>query len=572
MLIKNVKATYGIIDNTLKVDTPTPTTSGASEFADIASSLNSDQKQKLTYLENNYFRLDGTHIFPEAGKKYATGWESSQLADEEGNIDAWVEYVFANKHVSVGVVLYFSENAIAKDFTIAYYDGNTLLGSQNITNNTQPRRAITYIVEDWNKIRVTFSKVTPQQRARLESILFGISLDISGDIVLEISAEKTTDMSSDYFTSGDVSLSFYNDGSVFKVDDIRNLPLELQTEMKLSIYTLSPNATAYEAWGDYFSQNTTITDDGQTITITGYDNLYELNTSYYRKGIVYPNGRSLAAWAQEVADDIGLDIVIDQSFNGIISKGYITEVPHREALRQIAEAGCGRLRIDNNGILHLEPNTIGDVVATLSKDDIVDGTYSSENKERILGVAVNKHTFIASKTDAVELGYIESVLITADKQEVEVVYGEYPADTSTIQLFVNPQTSAVASNIRAYSDRVVFDLTGTEGDETWVTVTGKPYSHAQTTIIAGTQTSVKTIENNFLLTGDLAQQVADYQLSIIVNKYEHTAETITEAEIALGDKINVLGDNIIVEKVGFSLTYDRHEVTVGGVDVGKIDI
>lgn len=574
MLIKNVKATYGIIDNTLKVDTPTPTTSGASEFCDITSSLNSEAKQRLTYLEKDYFQLDGTYVLPEIGKKYATGWESSQIADENGHISAWVEYVFAIRHVSVGIVLTFPDNCIPKNFVVSWYNDTTLLQSVAITNNTETKKYITQIVEGWNRVRVTFSKVPAQQRARLSSILFGISLDISGDIVIEVSADKTTDMSADYFTSGEVSLSFYNDGSIFRVDDIRNLPLELQTAMRLSIYTLSPQETVYKAWGDYFSQNTTITDDGQTITITGYDNLYELSTSYYRKGVVYPEGRSLSAWAQEVADDVGLDIDIDSSFDNIISRGYITEVPHREALRLIAEAGRGRLRIDNDGLLHLEPNKIGDLVSTLGKDEIVDGTYSSENKERILGVAVSKHTYIAPKsgTAAIELGYIESVLITDEAQEVEVVYSDFPVDVSTVQIFINSSTSAVVSNPRYYSDRVVFDLSGTEGDETWVTVTGKPYSHASTTILEGTQTSVKTIENNFLLTGDLAQQVADYQLALIVNKYEHTAEIVTPDDIALGDKINLLDDDVIVESVAFEVSYDNSTVTVGGVDVGKTNI
>lgn len=574
MLIDSVRATYGVIDNTLKVDTITPTSSEISEFADdLDSTLENVAKQYLTYLEQDYFLLDGNYVFPEIGKKYFVGFESQNIADANGDIDAYVEYSFAQSHVSYGTTLIFPENGIAKNFEIIYYADDVIVESKSFSDNTDAKKEVYMQVEGWNKIRVVFSKVNPYQRARLWSVVFGVNLEISPDLMIEVSANKATDMSSDYFSSGEISLSFYNDGSVFNVTNIRNLPLSLQTALRISLFIRLIGYTSFVPWTEYFSSNTSITEDGEVVTISGYDNLYELSTTTYTKGVVYPEGRSLGAWAQEVADDAGFDIEIDGSFYTKISKGYISEVPHREALRLIAEAGCGRLRNDENGLLHLEPNTIGDTTAILTKDDIVQDTYTTENQERILGIAVSKHTYIAPKesVDAIELGHIESVLITEESQEIEVVYGDYPVVTDTVKVFVNESTSAKISNINVYSERVVFTLEGTAGDETWVTVTGKPYSHAATLINVGTATSVKTIDTNYLLTEELAQEVAEYQLSIVANKYEHSAEIVTAEDIDLGQKIKMLGDTVIVEDVGFSLSYTTNEVTVKGVDVGKID-
>lgn len=574
MLIDSVRATYGVIDNTIKVDTITPSSSDLSEFAaDLSSTLENETKQKLAYLEQDYFLLDGNYIFPEIGKKYFVGFESANIADAAGNIDAYVEYLFGQNHVSYGTTLIFPNNCAAKDFTIIYYADNTVLASKSFVDNTETQKEIYEQVEGWNRVRIVFSKVNAYQRARLSVIIFGVNIEISPDLMIEVSANKATDMSSDYFSSGEVSISFYNDGSVFNVANIRNLPLSLQTALRISLFVRLLGQESFVPWTEYFSSNTTISEDGEIVTISGYDNLYELSNTTYTKGVVYPDGRSLGEWAKEVADDAGFDIEIDGSFYGKISKGYISEVPHREALRLIAEAGCGRLRNDENGLLHLEPNTIGDLTLTLTKDDIVQDSYTTENQERILGVAVSKHTYIAPKesVSAVELGHIESVLITDEPQEIEVVYGDYPVVTSTVAVFVNESTSAMIDNVRVYSERVVFTLTGTAGDETWVTVTGKAYSHASTPIEVGTATSVKTIDTNYLLTDDLAQEVAEYQLSIVANKYEHTAEIVTEDDVDLGQKIKMLDDTVVVENVGFSLSYTTNEVTVKGVDVGKID-
>lgn len=573
MIIDGVRVNYGVLDQTIEKDIITDTSSSNSEFSKAQNTINAQTHTKIAYLEKDYFLLDGTHVFPEDGKIYNVGWESENISDENGLIADYIEYTFQNLHDSYGIQITFPTYCAAKDFTISYYNGDVLVGATSISDNTLERYSNYDVRLQWNKVRISFSKVNPQQRARLWDIVFGINDTYDEDMLISVSASRTTDITGDYDDCGEFSFEFYNDGR-FNVKNINDLPIGLQEGLQVIIYVKKKWSNEYIPFGKYYSDKTDVSENGRIITVSGYDDLYALNSTTYGKGVIYPQGHSLKAWAEDVAADAGIKITIDDEFDKIISTGYITEVPHREALRLIAEAGCGILVIDKDGNLYLKKHTPVDK-GIISQDDIVDGTYSIEDSEKILGIDVTKYTFSPAKQDQ-ELGHLDEVLLTQEPQEIEIVYSAYPAVISTIQVFVDTQTSAVVSNIRTYSDRVVFDIAGNEGDTTFITITGTPYNSATTSVPKGSVLkNIKKIESNYLITGDIAKSVAEYQYQKVVNKYSYNAEIITDKDLELGDKIilnaeNVAreasGDSVYVTKVGFDISYEDQTETVEGVD------
>lgn len=570
MIVDGVKINYGIIDQTINEDTVTDGSSENSEFSDVQNTIGvSATKTKIAYLEKDYFALDGSHVFPETGNTYDVGWESASLSDASGNIDEYIEYIFGNLHDSYGIQLVFPARCPADTFTIAYYNGSTLVGTRTVSGNT----LLTYTNYDvrlqWNKVRLTFAKINPQQRARLWQIVFGVNDIYDEDTLISVSASGATDLAGDYDDCGEFSFQFYNEGR-FDVRTINDLPIGLQEGLKVTVYVKPKGSDTYVVYGNYYSEQTVVEENGMIITVSGYDELYRLNDTTFRKGIVYPNGRSLAAWAQEVAEDAGIDIEIDSAFNSIMSAGYITEVPHREALRLIAEAGCGILLVGSDGKIRLKKHAPKDAGA-LSEDDIVEGSYNVESREKYLGVNVIKYSYSAAKEEQ-ELGYLEEVGLTAEPQEIEITYSQFPAIVSTVQVFVDTTSSAQISDLKVYSDRCVFNITGTDGDSSFVTVTGTPYNNATTSVTRGsTLKNIKKVENNYLITGDLADDVADYQYSRVVNKYNHSLEDVSEKIFAVGDKVGVkTGDeeaeNTFVSKVGFAVSYLEHEEIMEVVD------
>lgn len=570
MIIDGVKINYGILDQTIEDDTITDESSENSEFSDAVNTTNANaSKDKIAYLEKDYFALDGSHILTEENEEYDVGWESASLSDASGNIDEYIEYIFGSLHDSYGIQLMFPTRCPADTFTIAYYNDSTLVGTRTVTGNTSLTYANYDVRLQWNKVRLTFAKINPQQRARLWQVVFGVNDVYDEDTLISVSASSTTDLAGDYDDCGEFSFQFYNEGR-FDVRTINDLPIWLQEGLKVTVYVKPRGSDTYVVYGNYYSEQTVIEENGMIITVSGYDELYRLNDTTFRKGIVYPNGRSLAAWAQEVAEDAGIDIEIDSAFNTIMSAGYITEVPHREALRLIAEAGCGILLVGSDGKIRLKKHTPKDA-GELNEDDIVEGSYNVESREKYLGVNVIKYSYSAAK-EAQELGYLEEVGLTTEPQEIEITYSQFPAIVSTVQVFVDTTSSAQISDLKVYSDRCVFNITGTDGDSSFVTVTGTPYNNATTSVTRGsTLKNIKKVENNYLITGDIADDVADYQYSRVVNKYNHSLEDVSEKIFAVGDKVGVKTNNeeaesTFVSKVGFAVSYLEHEETMEVVD------
>ena len=570
MLLDGVRVSYGVVDQSIYDDTVTDNSSDKSEYAAAENTINAADRVQLSYLEKNYFLLDGTFVFPESGTAYNVGWESEAISDDNGAINSYIEYQFANVHDSYGIQLIFPPYCAAKDFTITYYKDTALVGSVTVNGNTSQRYANYDVRLQWNRVRITFTKVNSRQRARLWEVTFGVSDEYDENTLISISASRSTDFSGDYDDCGEFSFQFYNDGR-FNIKDINDLPVGLQEGLSVIVYVRKKGSTVYTPFGKYFSENTAVEDNGRTITVTGYDELYGLNDSTYRNGIVYPNGRSLKAWAEEVAADAGIELTVDSAFDNDISTGYITEVPHREALRLIAEAGNGVLIVDKNGSLSLIKNGIK-TDRTLTADDIVDGGYSVENTNKYLGIQITKYTYGAAK-ESVELGHLEEVLITNDPQELEIVYSQYPVLVDTVQVFTESASVSITDK-KVYADRIVFNVSANTNITSFITVTGTPYNTATTTVTRGsTVKNVKKIENNYLITGSLAESVADYQAGRVINKYNRTAEIVTDTEYDLGNRVNIItenarsaGDTVLINKVGFSMAYGEYTETVEGVD------
>ena len=572
MIIDGVRINYGVLDQTIEEDTITDMTSGDSDYSDAQNTLDAAAAyDKITYLEKDYFLLDGSHVFPETGNTYNVGWESASLSDTSGAVDEYIEFTFQNLHGSYGIQLQFPDDCPADTFTIAYYNDDELVGTRTITGNTATAYSNSDVRLNWNKVRITFTKINPQQRARLWMVSFGVNEIYNEDMLASVSASRTTDFSGDYDDSGEFSFQFFNNGR-FNIHFTEELPIGLQEGLSVTIYVRKRGDTAYTLFGTYFSETTEVAENGQVITVSGYDPLYQLDTSTYKKGIVYTNGRSLAAWAQEIADDAGITLEIDSAFQNIISTGYITEVPHREALRLIAEAGNGILISKPNGTIALKVHTPVNN-GTLTADDIVERTYTTENEDKILGVSVTRYSFNASSTENEELGNIEGITLSEATETIEIAYSNTPIVTDSVQVSITSGTAQI-TDTKVYADRCIITLTGAVGAVISLNVTGIVYNIAESYVTAGsTVKNIKAIKDNYLITGNLAQSVANHQYNRVANKYTHSMEIVKDTVYELGDEIIVnTGDTAASEKaqyissVSFELDSKNNTMTLETVD------
>ena len=566
MILDGVKISYGVIDTTIEDDTIIGSASSNTQNSVVNNTLLQDTKTKLAYLEKDYFLLDGSFVLGLSDTKYNVGWESESVADTQGNITERITYIFENTHDSYGIKILFPQDSVPIDFAITYYNGTAIVGQTSVQGNSAYSYANYDVRLQWDKVQIAFTKVKPQQRARLNEIVFGVNDMYDEDILISVTASKAIDLSGDYSDSGEFSFQFFNDGRFF-IKDLNELPLSMQEGLEVIVYTKAKGEDEYKPFGYYLSNNTVVSNDGKVVSISGFDDLFWLNDTIYGKGIVYPQGKSLGAWAEDVAKDGNIDLYIDDVFYSIISTGYITEVPHREALRLIAEAGNGVIIVDNKGDLHLVRHQTSEAVNVVTKDDIVEGTNNTSNIEKTLGIEVVRHSFSPSKNET-ELGYLEEVGLTAEPQEIEIVYAQYPVVVDSVRVQVDTATSsAIITDTKIYSDRVVITLSGDEGDSTFVTVLGKPYNSATTSVKRGSESkNVKKIETNYLITGNIAESVADYQFERVVNKFEYSAEVVTDEKIELGSRAVLDDEKVFITRRAFSIEYGEQTQTIEAVD------
>lgn len=571
MIIDGVRINYGVLDQTIEEDTIIDMTSGDSDYSDAQNTLVAAVTyDKITYLEKDYFLLDGSHVFPETGNTYNVGWESESLSDTSGAIDEYIEFAFQNLHGSYGIQLQFPDDCPADTFTIAYYNDDELVGTRTVTGNTKTAYSNSDVRLNWNRVLLTFTKVNPRQRARLWGVSFGVNEFYDEDMLASVSASRATDFTGDYDNSGEFSFQFFNNGR-FNVHFTDEFPIGLQEGLTVKIYIRKRGDTAYTLFGTYFSETTEVQDNGQVITVSGYDPLYQLDTSTYKRGIVYPNGRSLAAWAQEIADDAGIEIEIDSAFESIISTGYIGAVPHREALRLIAEAGNGILISKPNGTIALKIHTPVSN-GTLTADDIVEGTYTTENEDKILGVSVTRYSFNASG-EVIELGSLEDFTLSEATETIEILYSTMPVVESSVNVSITSGTAQITET-KAYADRCIITLAGAVGTTVSLNITGIIYNIAESSITEGsTAKNIKTISGNYLITGSIAQSVAIHQYNRVANKYTHSMEVVKDTVYELGDEIIVnTGDTAAsgkaqyVDNISFEIDSENNTMTLETVD------
>lgn len=569
MLIKDVNVNYKIIDTTIKNDIPSisifPDTD--SKYSNVNNTLNSDNKAKLASLEKDYFLLDGSFVFPyeDSVGVYKIGFESDTISDEYGNMAhvQEIEYQFAAPHNSVGIQLQFQKDCAVKGLDILFYNGTSLLKAKSISNNTQSVLSIFTELLNWDKIIIYMYKTNPMQRIRLQSVTFGIDKSYTADDLITVNASKSADTSGDYSESGECTISVFND-ETFQFKSLREMPESLQSGMTLEVYANEAKKDKYELFQTYISEATKITENGNILGITAYDKLYSLNDTTYKRGTVRSH-RSLMNWALDVADDAGVDIDIDDEFDEIFSDGYISEVPHREALRLIAEAGCGLLYVDEKGNIHLSKKQTQTSDIEVTNDDIVGGTLEEDSGEQYLGVCVVGYDFIL-ENQAKEVGRLDDLTLDNQLRTFEITYNSSPVNTNSLSIETVGGVNS-AKIVTFSAERMTVAVSGDSSQTSYVVVFGRAYATATFSAEKGNQSkNVKKIENNYLITGDLAEQVANYQYSQLVGKYRYSAEVLTDDTIQLLENVNLQDKEITVDKIEIGLSYGERSVKITGTE------
>lgn len=502
-------------------------------------------------------------------------WKSAEISDDLAKIDTYVEITFSKLHSMAGLT--FSGNITIYNMYIYCYKDDKLVASTNMNYKYPWIEAFNF-----NKIRIKIvSTQTWNEYAEIENIAFYLErTELSANSLYRVSMRKSFDITAESDSDGECQFACMN--TIYEGKEISTISDTLKQNQKVKMNVKYVNKSEYSTFGFYKTKEIYGEEKDEVINVNAVDALVAASETYYKNGKVYPNGRTLYDWAQEILADAGLTGIIDEELKNIVSKGYITEVPHREALRLIAEAAGGVLLVDNNGkvnikILSYKSGSLGE--PTNAESDIVDGTLSITNPEKIQGITVPYYAYIPQEY-ACELGYIESMVLTDTPQKVDITYAQFPVDTESVAVYLLNSIAEITEQ-NVYSDRIeifVKAKAGKEGERTFITVTGKPYD----TTVAEIKTSeatqnIKNIENNYLITDlSMAQNVADYQSKMLVNNYKYSFEIANpNKNFELGEKVwlkreiasEIKSNTLIITGIGVDISFENETVTYTGVEV-----
>ena len=554
-MIKTATIIYDLIDPTLKTDSKTGTASSNSQYSVPNNALSVPNKVKLAYLEKRYFKLDGTFVFPKGNEN--VGWESETASGESGAVNEWVQWVFANTHNSFGIQIGFNGGTIATDFTIEYFNNDTPIGTITVTDNTETTYSDASTMLDWNKVKISITKVNNVgQRARMSYVVFGVSDEYTSDELMRVTASRATDLTAEKIDAGECEFEFYNNGR-FDIKSIKDLPSDIQQNINIQVYFDN------KIFGSYVSRGTSVGDNGKTITIQGYDDFFTLGETYFLKGKIASN-KSLYNWAVEVANDCGINLIIDDSLKNVFSNGYIGYVPHREALRLIAEAGNCIIRTDRNGYNYLAPHTPTAAI-NFDANKIIKESFDVDNSQKIDGVVVERYTYVLSST-AVGLAEIQDVALIGEEQSMWVDFATFPASVDSVAASANITIDTVKTEY--YSDRALVYFTGTANETGWITIIGKSYATSKTSILSGADSgNIKTISNTLITNSTVAESVLAHQTARTQNIYMYSANLyIADEDLSLGGEVNLNGENIYMTKISNYVDAETAETNIVGYD------
>lgn len=321
-------------------------------------------------LEHNLWLLDGSReIIPEAD--YGdNGFIGNTLSDKNRYFSTpptvTVNFSKVHNNLIQGVTIDWGTayDEYAEDFTVTAYNGNTVVGTTEVTGNTDMKSIIYMDIVDYDRITVSISRwCLPRRRARIENILVGVEKVYSKKDLFSFSHSQDIDPISSTLPKSKISFSIDNTDDSYNPNNLNGLSKYLveRQEIKARCGYKINNRMEWIDCGTFYMSEWDAPQSGMTADFTARD-LLEFMTDTYYKGLYNPSGTSLYDLAVDVLTDADLPLdedgslkwVIDESLKDIYTIAPLPIDTHANCLQMIANAGGCVIRPGRDGILRIE--------------------------------------------------------------------------------------------------------------------------------------------------------------------------------------------------------------------------
>lgn len=336
------------------------------------ANVNADVTITASYatFEPDRLRLDGKHqLLPDSAASYTTqGYVSAAWSGTDSVFPTppMITIDFSVQHTLVGLTLTFDPVDLPPaQLTLLAYTGDTLASTTTITEISNPMQW-ELLLTDVDKLVIRFDKTaTPQGRARLNRIEFGVGYSFQDKEIIEITEKHTDAPVSITLPSSSLSFALDNSDGRYSLDGDTALVRFLAAGQQVSVtYGLDVSGSVEWIPGGVWQLDSWDV-DGTKAKFACIDAIAALTKTTYEKGVYDWDIHYLYDMAVAVFADAGItEYYIDPYLQSQYTSAPIPIVSHAEALQLIANRAKARLFVSRAGLISIECNVAADFVCS----------------------------------------------------------------------------------------------------------------------------------------------------------------------------------------------------------------
>ena len=515
-------------------------------------------------LERNLWLLDGSREILPTNIYGETGFVSDSISTSSGSFSpipiVTVNFPKVNTKLLQGITITWSNylKEYAVKFTVKAYNGNTVVATKTVENNTLVRTTVTMDIVNYDSITIEINKWSMGlRRARIDEILIGVNVIFSKNDIFSYSCSYESDPISAELPKSEASFSLNNVDKVFNPYNVEGLSKYLIERQEISVkygYKLG-SSVEWINGGIFYLSEWDAAQGGIGADFVARD-LLEFMTNTYYKGLYNPNGTSLYDLAEDVLLDADLPVNADGSVKWVIDNGLkniytIAPLPidsHANCLQLIANAGCCVLYQDRAGVLHLKQRL--SVSTDTDYDVSLFNSYSKPDlslSKPLKQVDVPCYSYSVA-TQSSEL--YKGVMNIKGTVDVLITYSGQASNVSATL------SGGTLNSATYYTNSCVLNITA-NGD---VTITIKGYSLESSSVLISTISSVSgetvSVDNPLITSQDIAIAIGSWVESYMKNRMTLSSDWRADPRLDaldIVDNENDYGINkVIMTKVKYS--------------------
>lgn len=321
---------------------------GYSYLSNLERPLNNyDVEFEYVTLEDNWYKLDGSMLFPPRPKEADHLFNGGIITE---SICGAVRFVFDNVYDIRGLTIDFGRS-YPTDFTIS--NGSKII---QITDNTERCWTTEEIFDDTEQLTIQASRMANGQcRLRIYKILMGIGISFENKKIESSTKIEYVSPISEELPTLDFTMTIGNKDREFDVENRESAIHYLEVGQEVTVrygYEIMDGGSITWMDGCVCDLSDWETDD-ESMTFTAKDKIDALDGTYYR-GRYRADGISLYDLAVDVFTDAGLDerqYSLDPYLQSVMVYNPLPVLSHEECLQIIANAGRCKIYTDRAGVI-----------------------------------------------------------------------------------------------------------------------------------------------------------------------------------------------------------------------------